>query len=133
MNVSLCIVLIMTISGCGSSVDYKEGIKGSWRLYHYYENAENGVDVFLDNTNYWTVEVTDGSFSITSMDDKALNIDGGTYQWSKADEAEVMYDDGTRCTMRISANSKKHNELAEWDIYVVETNMYYVLETPEGE
>ena len=89
------------------------------------------MDVFLDDSNYWTIIVSEDQFTISAKDGSELAEDGGTYTWTKADEAEVVYNDGTRCTMRITANSKKHNEAAAWDIYVVETNMYYVLEIPE--
>ena len=102
-----------------------------WSLYHYYERADGGVDVFLDDSNFWTVTVTDGEFTITAKDGAELEESGGTYVWTKADEAEVTYNDGTRCTMQITENSKKHNEFGAWDIYVVETNMYYVLEIPQ--
>ena len=69
---------------------------------------------------------------MTAADDSLEDV-GGTITWTKADEAEVVMNDGTRCTMRISENDKKHNESAAYDIYVVETNMYYVLEIPGGE
>lgn len=128
----LCGIMMLSLVACGSSVDYKEGVKGTWSLYHYYEKAESGVDVFLDDSNYWTITVSEDQFTISAKDGSELAENGGTYKWTKADEAEVVYNDGTRCTMRITANSKKHNEAAAWDIYVVETNMYYVLEIPEG-
>ena len=115
---------------CGT-VDFKTGVQGTWSLYHWYENAENGEDVFLDDTNFYTVIVTEDSFTVTAEDDSLENI-GGSYEWTKADEAEVVMNDGTRCTMRISENSKEHNEMAVWDIYIVETNMYYCLEAPKG-
>lgn len=137
MKSFLCLVLysimMLALVACASSTNFKEDVKGTWSLYHYYENAEAGVDVFLDDSNYWTVTVTDSGFSITAKDGADLDVTGGTFEWTKADEAEVVYNDGTHCTMQISANSKKHNELAAWDIYVVETNMYYVLEIPQGE
>ena len=127
----LCCVMVLSLAACGSSTDFKEGVKGTWSLYHYYERADNGVDVFLDDSNFWTVTVTDGEFTITAKDGAELEESGGTYVWTKADEAEVTYNDGTRCTMQITENSKKHNEFGAWDIYVVETNMYYVLEIPQ--
>ena len=130
---AICSIMIFSLAACGSSADFKEGVKGTWNLYHYYENAESGVDVFLDDSNFWTVNVTDNKFTVTAKDGAKLEVSGGTFEWTKADEAEVVYDDGTHCTMRISENSKKHNELGAWDIYVVETNMYYVLEIPKGE
>ena len=126
----LCLLLLVCMSACGSS-DFKSGGQGEWVIYHYYERAENGVDVFLDETNYYTVTIDDKSFSVVAEDGALENI-GGTYEWSKAGEAEVVMNDGTRCTVQVSKNSKKHNENAEWDLYVVETNMYYVLETKEG-
>lgn len=127
----LVAVLMLGLVACGS-VDFKTEVQGEWVLYHYYESAENGVDVFFDDTNFWTITVDDDSFTITAADG-SLEDKGGTYTWTKADEAEVVMNDGTHCTMRISKNSKKHNESAEFDIYVVETNMYYVLEIPGGE
>ena len=131
--VVLCCVMLFGLTACGKTTDFKESVKGTWILYHYYEHAENGVDVFLDDTNFWTITVTDKDFVLTTKDGQGTDITGGTITWTKADEAEVVLSDGTRCTMRISANSKKHNEDAEWDIYVVETNMYYVLENQKGE
>lgn len=127
----LCFIMVLSLVACGSSIDFKEDVKGTWSLYHYYEKTDDGVDVFLDDSNFWTVTVTDNKFSITAKDGAELDENGGTFVWTKADEAEVTYNDGTRCTMRITENSKKHNENGAWDIYVVETNMYYVLEIPQ--
>lgn len=129
----LCCVMLLCFASCGSSTDFKQGVQGTWVLYHYYENAENGADVFLDDSNFWTITVSEDEFSISTEDGTGTDVTGGTYDWTKADEAEVILSDGTRCTMRITTNSKKHNESAEWDIYVVETNMYYVLENMKGE
>lgn len=126
-----CCIAVLSLASCGSTTDFKEGVKGTWSLYHYYENADAGVDVFLDDSNFWTVTVTDNEFTIKAKDGATLDENGGTFVWTKADEAEVTYNDGTRCTMRIAENSKKHNESGAWDIYVVETNMYYVLEIPQ--
>lgn len=130
LSLILCFGMLFTMVACGK-VDFKAGVQGTWALYHWYENAENGEDVFLDDTNFYTVVVTENSFTVTAEDDSLENV-GGTYGWTKADEAEVVMTDGTRCTMRISENSKEHNEMAVWDIYIVETNMYYCLETPRG-
>ena len=123
--------MVITLNACGS-VDFHSEVQGSWTLYHYYESAENGVDVFFDDTNYWMIDVDDTTFTVTAVDDSLEDV-GGTYTWTKADEADVVMSDGTHCTMRISENDKKHNESAAFDIYVVETNMYYVLEIPGGE
>ena len=131
LTMVLVIAMMMGLVACGS-VDFKTEVQGTWVLYHYYERAENGVDVFFDDTNFWTITVNDTSFTVTAADDSLEDV-GGTYTWTKADEAEVIMNDGTRCTMRISENDKKHNESAAFDIYVVETNMYYVLEIPGGE
>jgi len=126
----ICIALVLCMAACGGK-DFKAGIQGDWVIYHYYERAENGVDVFLDDTNYYTVSVGADSFSVVAKDGSLENV-GGTYEFTKADEAEVIMNDGAHCTMQIAENSKKHNENAVWDIYVVETNMYYVLEIAEG-
>lgn len=123
----LSFAMLFALTACGT-VDFKTGVQGTWAIYHWYENAENGEDVFLDDTNFYTVVVTENSFTVTAEDDSLEGV-GGTYEWTKADEAEVVMNDGTRCTMRISENSKEHNEMAVWDIYIVETNMYYCLET----
>lgn len=127
---ALSVAMMLALVACGS-VDFKTEVQGDWVLYHYYERAENGVDVFFDDTNYWNITVDGTSFTVTAVDNSLENV-GGTYTWTKADEAEVVMNDGTRCTMRISENDKKHNASAAFDIYVVETNMYYVLEIPEG-
>lgn len=127
----LAVVMMLCVAGCGST-DFKAAVQGDWVLYHYYERTENGEDVFFDDTNFWSVTVGEDAFTITAADDSLENV-GGTITWTKADEAEVIMNDGTRCTMRISENDKKHNQSAAFDVYVVETNMYYVLEIPEGE
>lgn len=128
LGVILSFVICFVMIACGT-VDFKAGIQGTWTIYHWYENSENGEDVFLDETNFYTVIVTENSFTVTAEDDSLENV-GGTYEWTKADEAEVIMNDGTRCTMRISENNKKYNEMAVWDIYILETDMYYCLETP---
>lgn len=127
----LVVVVMLCVAGCGST-DFKAAVQGDWVLYHYYERAEDGEDVFFDDTNFWSVTVGEDAFTVTASDDSLENV-GGTITWTKADEAEVIMNDGTRCTMRISENDKKHNPSAAFDVYVVETNMYYVLEIPEGE
>ena len=126
----LALMLVLNLAACGG-VDFKSGVIGEWVIYHFYERAENGTDVFLDETNYYTVTVVDDSFTVIAEDGSLVDI-GGTYTWTKADEAEVIMNDGTHCTAQISENSKKHNENAVFDIYIVETNMYYVLEMPTG-
>lgn len=128
--VFVCLAMLICLASCGT-VDFKTGVVGTWTLFHWYEHVENGVDVFLDDTNYYTVVVDEDSFTVTAKDNSLKDI-GGTYQWTKADEAEVVMNDGTRCTIQISENDKKHNENSMWDIYVVETNMTYCLEIPEG-
>ena len=128
---AVVMLLIGTMAGCGST-DFQTAVRGEWVLYHYYENAENGVDVFFDDTNCWTIDIDEDSFTVTAADDSLEDV-GGSITWTKSDEAEVVMNDGTHCTMRVSKNSKEHNESAEFDVYVVETNMYYVLELPGGE
>lgn len=130
ISLLVCLMLFVIMAACGSP-DFKTEVQGEWVIYHYYERAESGVDVFLDETNYYTVTIDDKSFSVVAEDGALENI-SGAYEWSKADEAEVVMSDGTRCTVQVSKNSKKHNENAEWDLYVVETNMYYVLENIDG-
>ncbi len=127
----LAVMMMLCVAGCGST-DFKAAVQGDWVLYHYYERAENGVDVFLDDTNFWNITVGEDSFTITAVDESLDNV-GGTITWTKADEAEIVMNDGAHCTMRISENDKKHNQRAAFDVYVVETNMYYVLEIPGGE
>ncbi len=127
----LTVMMMLCVAGCGST-DFKAAVQGDWVLYHYYERAENGVDVFFDETNVWSITVGEDSFAVTAADDSLEDV-GGSITWTKADEAEIVMNDGTRCTMRISKNDKKHGESAEFDIFVVETNMVYVLEIPEGE
>lgn len=126
----LCIAFLLCFAACNSK-DLKSDVQGNWVIYHFYERAENGKDVFLDDTNYYSISIDEKSFSVTAKDG-ALNNVGGTYEWTKADEVEVIMNDGTHCTMQISENDKEHNEDAMWDIYVVETNMYYVLEIDKG-
>lgn len=126
----MALILVLNLAACGG-VDFKSGVIGEWVIYHFYERAENGTDVFLDETNYYTVTVTEDSFTVIAEDGSLVDI-GGTYTWTKADEAEVIMNDGTHCTAQIAENSKKHNENAVFDIYIVETNMYYVLEMPIG-
>lgn len=127
----LAAVMMLSVAGCGST-DFKTAVQGDWVLYHYYENAENGEDVFFDETNFWSVTVGEDAFTVTAADESLENV-GGKITWTKVDEAEVIMNDGTRCTMRISENNKKHNQSAAFDVYVVETNRYYVLEIPGGE
>ena len=126
----LCLTMVCGLAACGT-IDFKSETQGTWSLYHWYEHVENGVDVFLDDTNFYTVTITEDSFTVTAEDGSLENI-GGTFTWTKADEAEVVMNDGTRCTIQISENSKEHNEEAMWDVFVVETNMTYVLENPKG-
>ncbi len=127
----LCLVLVLSLAACGGTPDFKAGVQGTWAIYHWYEEAEGGEDVFLDDTNFITISIDEDSFTATAADDSLEDV-GGTYTWTKADEAEVVMNDGTRCTIRITENNKKHNENAVWDIFVVETNMNYCLEQMEG-
>lgn len=127
----LAVMILLCMAGCNST-DFKTDVQGDWVLYHYYERAENGEDVFFDETNYWTISVGEDAFTVTAADDSLEEV-GGAITWTKADEAEVVMNDGTRCTMRISKNDKKHGASAEFDVFVIETNMVYVLEIPEGE
>lgn len=127
----LAAMMMLCMAGCGST-DFKSAVQGDWVLYHYYERAENGVDVFFDDTNCWSITVGEDSFTVTAADGSLENV-GGSITWTKTDEAEIVMNDGTRCTMRISENNKEHNQSAAFDVYVVETNMYYVLEIPGGE
>lgn len=126
----LALMLVLNLVACGG-VDFKSDVIGEWVIYHFYERAENGMDVFLDESNYYTVTISEDSFTVNAEDESLVNI-GGTYAWIKADEAEIIMNDGTHCTSQIAKNSKKHNEYAVFDIYIVETNMYYVLELPAG-
>lgn len=126
----VCVVMFVCLASCGTA-DFKSDVIGTWTIFHWYEHAENGVDVFLDDTNYYTVVIDENSFKLTSKDDSLKDV-GGTYQWTKTDEAEVIMNDSTRCTIQISENDKKHNKSSMWDIYVIETNMTYCLEIPEG-
>jgi len=132
ISIVLCLTLMACLAACGGGTpDFKSGVQGTWALYHWYEQAEGGEDVFLDDTNFITVVVEEDSFTVTAADDSLEDV-GGTYTWSKADEAEVIMKDGTRCTVQITANNKKHNESAVWDIFVVETNTTYCLEETKG-
>ena len=116
----ICLILALCMSAC------------EWNIYHYYERAENGIDVFLDETNYYIVTIDDKSFAVAAKDSAFEDV-YGTYEWTKDDEAEVIMKDGSHCTVQVKKNNKKHNANAEWDLYVVETNMYYVLENTKGE
>lgn len=127
VSVLLVLVTILSLNAC-SSQDFKSDVQGTWAIYHYYENKENGADVFFDDTNFWTVTIDDKSFEITSADG-SLENKGGTYEWVKDDEAQIIMTDDMHCTMRISANDKKHSPDAMFNIYVVETNTYYILES----
>lgn len=126
----LAFILVLNLSACGN-VDFKSNIIGEWVIYHFYERTDDGSDIFLDETNYYTVTVEQDSFAVIARDNSLVDV-GGMYTWTKADEAEVIMNDGMHCTARISENSKKHNENAAFDIYIVETNMTYVLEIPTG-
>lgn len=126
----LCLSLVCGLVACGTA-DFENEVQGTWALYHWYEHVENGVDVFLDDTNFYTVSIDENSFSVTAEDGSLKDV-GGTYTFTKTDEAEVILNDGTRCTIQITENSKEHNEEAMWDIFVVETNMTYVLENLKG-
>jgi hypothetical protein len=126
----LCLAVVCGLVACGTT-DFKTETQGTWTLYHWYEHVENGEDVFLDDTNFYTVTISEDSFTVTAEDDSLDNV-GGVFTWTKSDEAEVVMNDGTRCTIQVTENSKEHNEEAMWDVFVVETNMTYVLENPKG-